>query len=170
MELEAHREKRVRGVELRRETRMNRRREWDVRRCVSHFFFFFFKFYFSLNRQFLLIRTNMARVGANWPDSVRIGPSLHWVGLSRETEKRKGKKKKKRTRHWRTGSGVARASPRLAGSVAGAAAILSRSCIPALQYKMLGYKEATYLLNDWNWNENIKMDKWKIGFEMRKST
>ena len=69
---------------------------------------------FSLNRLLHPIRTDTARVGANQPNSVRIGPSR--AGVSR-------RKKKKRTRHQRAGSGVACATD------ASAVAVLPRPCI-----------------------------------------
>ena len=100
MELEAHRETRVRGAELRCETRMNWI-EWDVRRCVSKLFFFFFFFNFGRNWQYGPIR----------PESVRIGliqSKSAWVCAELV---RVGKRKKKWMRHWRVGNGVACVSP-----------------------------------------------------------
>lgn len=70
----------------------------SAKRCVSHPFFFFF-FYFGPNRPvqrrywwLLPIRTDSALIGADRPNSARVGPTQSCVNAYRAEEKKKKKR------------------------------------------------------------------------------
>lgn len=99
---------------------------FSAKRCVSHLmFFFFFSAYIS---RFSAGIGGCRRYGPIRPKLARINPIPHTSADSaphRLELTRIAPRKKKRTRHQRTGSNVA-------ASDAGAAGVLPHPCIPAL--------------------------------------